>query len=156
MTILHFCSLYITWSIYIAALPFLINSKQWSKSNILTMDHDLALENSSSAAVCTLLNTIFFLKAIKYLNIRLRSIKLKVRVWKIEDQMLYYGCKLSGFGTTLLEIKNAVVVVALIFLMHNSLCRQPISSSQLCSQSMPCTNFCAHVMLFTCTLHALL
>ena len=120
------------------------------------MDHDLVLENSSSAAVCTLLNTIFFLKAIKDLNIRLRSIKLKVRVRKIEDQMLYYGYKLSGFGTTLLEMKNAVVVVALIFLMHNSLCRQPISSSQLCSQSMPCTNFCAHVMLFTCTLHALL
>ena len=48
-------------SIYIAALLFLINWKHWSKSNILTMDHDLVLENSSSAAVYTLPNTIIYL-----------------------------------------------------------------------------------------------
>ena len=54
MTTLHFCSLYTTQSIYIAALPFLRNWKQWSKPNILTMDHDFVLETSSSAAVYTL------------------------------------------------------------------------------------------------------
>ena len=36
------------------------------------MDHDLVLENSSSAAVYTLSNNIIYLKALKYLNIRLR------------------------------------------------------------------------------------
>ena len=74
MTILYFCSLYTTQSIYIAVLPFLINWKQWSKSNILTMGHHLVLENSSSTAVYTMPNTIIFMKAIKYLNIRLRQI----------------------------------------------------------------------------------
>ena len=59
MSIPHFCSLYTTQSIYIAALPFLRNLKQWSKPNILTMDHDFVLETSSSAAVYTLLNTIY-------------------------------------------------------------------------------------------------
>ena len=43
--------------------------------------------------------------------------------------------------TTVLEIKNAVVVVVLIFLKHNGLCGQTINSSQLCSQSVSCTNF---------------
>ena len=74
MNTLHFCSLYTTRSIYIAAIPFLINWKQWSKSNILTMDHNLVLESSSSTAIYTLLNTIIFLKTIKYLNIRLKQI----------------------------------------------------------------------------------
>ena len=36
-----------------------------------------------------------------------------------------------GFGTIVLEIKNAVVVVVLIFLKHNDLCGQAISSSLL-------------------------
>ena len=60
MSIPHFCSLYTTQSIYIAALPFLINwnEKQCSKSNILTMDYNLVLGNSSPADVYTLLNTI--------------------------------------------------------------------------------------------------
>ena len=39
---------------------------------ILTMDHELVLGNSSSAAVNTLPNTIIYLKVVKYLNIRLR------------------------------------------------------------------------------------
>ena len=39
-----------------------------------TMDHKLVLENSSSAGVNTLPNTITYLMAIKYLNIRLRHI----------------------------------------------------------------------------------
>ena len=49
------------WSIYRAALPLLINwnEKWFSESNILTMDYELVLENSSSA--------------VKYLNIRLRQ-----------------------------------------------------------------------------------
>ena len=73
MTIFHFWSMYTTQSIYIAALPFLINwnEKRCSKSNMLNMDHKLVLENSSSAAVYTLSNTIIFLKTIKYLNIKL-------------------------------------------------------------------------------------
>ena len=57
------------------------------------MDHDLVLENSSSATVYILPNTIY-LKAIKYLNVRFNiNIKLKVRVQKIDDRMLYYGWK---------------------------------------------------------------
>ena len=59
MTTLHFCNLYTAQSIYIAALLFLRNWKQWSKPNMLTMDHDFVLETSSSAAVYTLLNTIY-------------------------------------------------------------------------------------------------
>ena len=38
------------------------------------MNHKLVLENSSSAAVYKLPKTIIHLKAIKYLNIRLRQI----------------------------------------------------------------------------------
>ena len=40
------------------------------------MDYKLVLDNSSSAAVYTLPNTIIYLKAIKFLNIRLRQIDL--------------------------------------------------------------------------------
>ena len=60
------------WSIYRAVLPLLINwnEKCFSESNILTMDYELVLENSSSA--------------VKYWNIRLRqtylmNLKLKTR-----------------------------------------------------------------------------
>ena len=63
MITLHFCSFYTTQFLYLSALPFLRNWKQWSKSNTLTIDHDFVLENSSSAAVYTLPNTIY-LKAI--------------------------------------------------------------------------------------------
>ena len=49
-------------------------------------------------------------------------------------------------------IKNAVVAVVLVFLKHNSLCGQAISSSQLCSQLIPCTHFRARVTPFACTL----
>ena len=68
--------LYTMQSIYITALPFLINwnEKLCSKSNILSMDNGLVPENSSSAAGYTLLNTIICLKTVKYLNIRLRQI----------------------------------------------------------------------------------
>ena len=44
----------------------------------------------------------------------------------------------------MLEIKNAVVAVVLIFLKHNGLSGQVISSSQLCSGSIPCMNFYAN------------
>ena len=54
----------------------------------------------------------------------------------------------------MLEIKNNVVVVVLIFLKHDGLCGQEISSFQLCSQSIPFTNFHARVMPFACTLRA--
>ena len=50
----------------------------------------------------------------------------------------------------MLEIKKAVVEVVFIFLKHKGLCRQVINSSQLCSQSIPCTNFHAHVTPFAC------
>ena len=68
--------LYTTQSIYIAGLSFLINwnEKRCSESNILTIDHKLVLESSSSAAVNTLPNTIIYLKAVKYLNFWLRQI----------------------------------------------------------------------------------
>ena len=49
-----------------------------------------------------------------------------IRVRKIDDQMMYYGC-----GTTFLEIKNAVVVVVFIFLNHSGFCGRVISSSEL-------------------------
>ena len=60
--------LYITQSICIAAVPFLINwnEKRCSESNIPTMDHELALDNSSSVSVYTLQNTITYLKVVKY------------------------------------------------------------------------------------------
>ena len=62
------------------------------------MDHKLALENSSSAAVNILPNSIIYLKALKYVNIRLRQIfktnlEYKIRMQKIEDRMLCYGYK---------------------------------------------------------------
>ena len=68
--------LYATQSIYIAVLSFLIkwNEKWCSKCNILTMDHKLALEISSSAAVYMLPSTIIYLKAVNYLSVTLRQI----------------------------------------------------------------------------------
>ena len=47
-------------SIYIAALPFVINwNENWfSESNILAMDRERDLENSSLVTVYTLQNTI--------------------------------------------------------------------------------------------------
>ena len=61
------------------------------------MDQDLVLENSGSAAVYTLPNSIIYLKALNYLHVRPRQIiKLKLSMQKSEDQMLYYGCKDSG------------------------------------------------------------
>ena len=64
-----------TWSIYKTVLPFLINWnwKCCSGSNILTIEHKLVLETSSSGAVKTLPDTIIYLKAIKHLNIRLKQ-----------------------------------------------------------------------------------
>ena len=94
---------YITRSIYISVLPFLMNwnEKLSCKSNLLTIDHELVLENSCSAAIYVLPNTIIYFKAVKYLNIRRRRIyqvdlELKRRVRKNEDRMLYYGCKDLG------------------------------------------------------------
>ena len=79
------------------------------------MDHEPILENQSSAAVYMLPNNTIYLKAIKYLNIRLRHI----RVQKIQDRML---------NLELLCWKNALVVVVLIFLNHDGLCEQVISN----------------------------
>ena len=54
------------------------------------MEHELVLENSNSAAVYTLPNSIIYLNAIRYLNSRLRQIyqtdlELEIRKQKIED-----------------------------------------------------------------------
>ena len=62
------------------------------------MDHELVFGNSSSTAVYKLPSTIIYLEAVSYLNIRLRQIcktelELKIRVRKIEDSTLCYGCK---------------------------------------------------------------
>ena len=75
------------WSIYRAVLSFLIkwNEKWCSESNILTMDHELVLEKTSSFAVCTLPNTIIHLKTVTYLTIRLRQIYLTNLELKISD-----------------------------------------------------------------------
>ena len=75
--------------------------KGCTKSNILTMNHELVLENSSLAAAYSLPNTIIYLKAIKYLNIRLRQI-----YWTIKCQccphietskLICYADQLTGF-----------------------------------------------------------
>ena len=57
-------TLYTTRSIYIVVLPFLSNwNEKWCReSNILTMAHELVLENSSSAAVYTISNTMIYLR----------------------------------------------------------------------------------------------
>ena len=62
-----------------------------------------------------------------------------MRVQKIEDQMVYYGHKNSGL--LFWKIKNAVVLVVLIFLKHNGLCGQAISSSQLWQVDSTVDNF---------------
>lgn len=45
-----------------------------NRSNILTMDYELVLENPSLDVVNTLPNTINYFKAVKYLDIRPRQI----------------------------------------------------------------------------------
>ena len=74
------------------------NEKRLSKSSLLTMDHEIIRENSNSAAFYTLPNTIIYLKVVKYSNSRLRQVywaglELKIKLQKIEDRMLCYGCK---------------------------------------------------------------
>ena len=67
---------YNTRAFYRAALQFLTNwnEKQYSKPNLMTSDHKLVAENSSSAVAYTLPTTMSYLKAVKYLNIILRQI----------------------------------------------------------------------------------
>ena len=68
MTTLHILKIHLLQSIYIAAWTFFINwnQKQCSKSNILTMDHKPALENSSSTAIYTLPSAIFYFQVVQY------------------------------------------------------------------------------------------
>ena len=70
---------------------------------------------------------------------------------KIEDQMLYYGCKDSRL---LLEIKNTVVVIVFIFLIkHIVLCGRLAHLYYFYTEeAIPCTNFRLHVTPFACTL----
>ena len=48
----------------------------------------------------------------------------------------------------MLKIQNAMVVAVLIFLKHNGLCGWAVSSFQLRSHSITCTNFRARVTPF--------
>ena len=62
------------------------------------MEYEPVSKRPSSTAVYILPNIIIYLKAIKYLNVRLRQaykldLEWKIRVQKIEDQILYYGCR---------------------------------------------------------------
>ena len=69
------------------------------------MNPELFIQNSISAAFNTLPNTIIYLKIVNYLNIRLRQIfetNLELKMRKIENRMLYYGCK----GLELLCLKS--------------------------------------------------
>ena len=72
----------------------------------------------------------------------------------MKDQGLNVVLWLWGYATAVLEIKNTVVVVVVIFLKHNDLCGQVVSSSQLCSQSILCKVVCMHVMCTVLTVHA--
>ena len=70
-------SITVHYAIYLHSSTSNFDKLKWeqsSESNILPIEHELVLENSSSAAVNTLLNTIIYLKAAKYLNIRLRHL----------------------------------------------------------------------------------
>ena len=120
------------------------------------MDHKLILENSSSAVLInTLPNAIIYLSTwvpmilllscslFRPQSIRISDLKLKIRVWKIEDQIMTVRIK-----ATVLEIKNTVAVV--VFLKDTGLCRR---NDFYTEKSIPCTNFCVCVM-FVCMLHA--
>ena len=109
------------------------------------MDRKLVLENSSLGAVYTLLNTIIYLSAIKYFDVEQiykTDLELKIRLRKIDNQMLYYGCKDSG----LLCWKLKMLWLWLYF-FEAYWSGQSISSSQLCSQLIPCTNTCNAVCM---------
>ena len=67
---------YNTRFIYREALQILTNwnERQYSKPELLAMDHKRGPENSSSAVAYTQPTTIIYLKAVKYLNNVLRQI----------------------------------------------------------------------------------
>ena len=53
---------------------------------------------------------------------------------------------------TVLEIRNAVVMIVFIFVKHNGLCGRFADSNYFYSEeSILWTNFCVHIMLFVCT-----
>ena len=160
--------LYTTQSIYIAALPFLINwnEKRCSESNILTMDRELVLENCSSAAANTLQNTIIYLKAVKYqtetdLSNGTGTWDKGAKEWG-SNAVLW----LQGFRTKVLEIKNTVVVLIFIFLKDNGLCGR-LADSNYCYRkqtrnqyrarifSCMCNAVCVYVTCTVVTLHAI-
>ena len=65
------------------------------------MDHELVPENRSSEDANILPNTSIYLKAVNYLNLKLRQIyRIKricnLSVRKIEDGVVYHDCKDSG------------------------------------------------------------
>ena len=150
------------------------------------MNPELFIENSISAAFNTLPfntlpNTIIYLKVVKYLNIRLRQIcetNLELTMRKIENRMLYYGCK--GWELLCLKFKALWWCLFLFFnpshatdqrfsdvfrgyqkrsvawngLIHNGLCGRSADFNYFHTESIPCTNFCVRVTPFACRLRA--
>ena len=110
------------------------------------MDNKLALENSSSAVICTPTNNTIYLNAINHLTETDLLNGPGTHDKGAKDWGANVALWLEEFRTTALEIKNPLVVVVLILFKHNGLSGQAISSSQLCSQSILCTVFCACVM----------
>ena len=74
MNFLHSCTVHFLFTEQRYYFLINLNEEQCSKFNMLTMDHEFVLENSSLAGAYTLPNTIIYLKAIKYLNVRVRQI----------------------------------------------------------------------------------
>ena len=120
------------------------------------MGHKLVLENSSSAAVNTMPNTIIYLEVVEYLITKLTQIyQTNLELKGAKDCGLNAVLWLQGFRTTMLEIKNAVLVVVFIFFKHNGLYGRLADSNYFYTkESILCTNFCACTTLFVCTLHA--
>ena len=103
----------------------------------------------------TLRNTIIYLKAVKHLDISLKHLLNETGTY--DKDAKDWGSNavlwLWRFRITVLEIKNTVVVVVLIFLNYNCLCgRLGDSNYFYTEESILCTNFCVCAMLFECTL----
>ena len=124
------------------------------------MDHDLVLENSSSAAFYTLPNTIIYLKAVKYLKPAFRFTK---------------RCLVYDWGTKSASVKTTKISAAQRGSEHdntmNERRRQPSTGQQkkktktkkkqadsnyfYTKESIPSMKFHARVTSFACTLRTL-
>ena len=81
----------------------------------------------------------------------LLNLELKIRVRKIEDPMLYYGCKDSGLLCWKL---NKVAVVFYFLKVYWSVWVIDRFKLFYTEESIPCTNFRVCVTPFACTLRA--